>query len=664
MFEYVSLIIPIFIGGLILILIATLFPQNSIESTVTSRETDVDTKTALKKTKGVTDIQIHVENSADEKQMIDYYVSMVDPQKFTISSSSSQNPDMALLIGNATSTVNIPKSSVVALFHEPSTSRSISQETLAQVGTCLLSGTDRSHASYQNHYTYGPTLPLHKINGPWQSKSRPMSILLTETKQTENQKYAYDLVELILDLDLDVDVFGKGAEYFQSLESYQHNSHLIGQSDDVENVYRTYQFTIAIESTSEPHYITDKFVNAILCDTVPIYLGAPNVEDYFGAVIPLNRNLSHDIQLVQNILEDPKRYVVPLEAARQALAIGGKANLQTYLQCHVLPTNWNTELAYRNAQYPKPLTKLKPRLLIGGIAKDIASNVTQLKVTIQRLIDTFETVEFYVFENNSMDETARLLQQWQTEDRQHIFVKCLNLTREEQLNLVRARTFDDKPCRIELISWARNQLLDMMRPAERQEEFDFVIMLDTDIANVDMRALIQTIQYFPKDKADVLFANGLDESGASGRGNYYDFFALRMANYPYGQEISKSALDRIPEFELILKMDAPLFPVYSAFGGLAIYKMDTFEQNPKYSPYPNDALTQLYDELLPLYPDHPLISEVQRDENGHAKYIPCCGYYQCSIVCEHVVFHASLRAMGNTKMYIAPELVYIVAGSH
>ena len=42
-----------------------------------------------------------------------------------------------------------------------------------------------------------------------------------------------------------------------------------------------YQFSIVIENSREPTYFSEKLIDCLLCNTIPIYWGAPNVDQYF-----------------------------------------------------------------------------------------------------------------------------------------------------------------------------------------------------------------------------------------------------------------------------------------------------------------------------------------------------------------------------------------------
>ena len=46
------------------------------------------------------------------------------------------------------------------------------------------------------------------------------------------------------------------------------------------DVFRQYQFAIAFENSISTDYITEKYYDPLLVGTIPIYLGAPNIDDY------------------------------------------------------------------------------------------------------------------------------------------------------------------------------------------------------------------------------------------------------------------------------------------------------------------------------------------------------------------------------------------------
>ncbi len=51
-----------------------------------------------------------------------------------------------------------------------------------------------------------------------------------------------------------------------------------------------YRYSVVIENVQERDYFSEKLIDAILCKTVPIYWGCPNIGDYFdpGLMIVCN----------------------------------------------------------------------------------------------------------------------------------------------------------------------------------------------------------------------------------------------------------------------------------------------------------------------------------------------------------------------------------------
>lgn len=59
-----------------------------------------------------------------------------------------------------------------------------------------------------------------------------------------------------------------------------HNKNKSIESSKFEGLIN-YNFSICIENMQRKNYFSEKFTDAILCYTIPIYYGCPNIEDYF-----------------------------------------------------------------------------------------------------------------------------------------------------------------------------------------------------------------------------------------------------------------------------------------------------------------------------------------------------------------------------------------------
>tara|TARA_A100001015_G_scaffold311040_1_gene413500 strand:+ start:1400 stop:2275 length:876 start_codon:yes stop_codon:yes gene_type:complete len=137
-------------------------------------------------------------------------------------------------------------------------------------------------------------------------KSNIMSIMISRKKWAPGHNYRHILMKKILQENLPVDIHGHGCKDYNSLK----NNRLKGSFRRGGNEpYESYMFHIAIENYQCNHYFSEKIMNTLLSNTTPIYLGCKNIDDYFpDAVIKLNGDLDHDIKLIKNICENPKKY--------------------------------------------------------------------------------------------------------------------------------------------------------------------------------------------------------------------------------------------------------------------------------------------------------------------------------------------------------------------
>ncbi|WGQ08889.1 glycosyltransferase family 10 [Pedobacter gandavensis] len=104
------------------------------------------------------------------------------------------------------------------------------------------------------------------------------------------------LLRSILSSDLDIDIYGKGFNIsdprYKGFVEYKHTALL------------PYEYSIAIENSNEKNYITEKFVDCAICNTIPIYCGAPNIAEVY------NEKYFHTLDLDSpTIIEDIKEII-------------------------------------------------------------------------------------------------------------------------------------------------------------------------------------------------------------------------------------------------------------------------------------------------------------------------------------------------------------------
>jgi hypothetical protein len=105
-------------------------------------------------------------------------------------------------------------------------------------------------------------------------KQKKLSMIVSALGSAKaNYRKRLALVDKILASDIDIDIYGRGLQINDKRYKGQIDYKFIGLIP--------YEYSIALENCNEKNYITEKFVDCVLCNTVPIYNGAPNVADVY-----------------------------------------------------------------------------------------------------------------------------------------------------------------------------------------------------------------------------------------------------------------------------------------------------------------------------------------------------------------------------------------------
>lgn len=92
-----------------------------------------------------------------------------------------------------------------------------------------------------------------------------MTSLIASAKRDQEGHLLRHAVVDALPPGADVDIMGRGYRPF----------------DRKEEGLAPYRYSVVIENTREAGYLSEKIIDALICRTIPIYWGAPDVGDYF-----------------------------------------------------------------------------------------------------------------------------------------------------------------------------------------------------------------------------------------------------------------------------------------------------------------------------------------------------------------------------------------------
>jgi hypothetical protein len=112
--------------------------------------------------------------------------------------------------------------------------------------------------------TFGSTF-IPDPTGISRQKTHLASLIASAKRDWEGHRLRHRIVDHIRAINLPVDVMGRGYRPFAD------------KSDGL----APYRYSVVIENLREPSYFTEKLVDALLCDTVPIYWGAPDIAEFF-----------------------------------------------------------------------------------------------------------------------------------------------------------------------------------------------------------------------------------------------------------------------------------------------------------------------------------------------------------------------------------------------
>jgi hypothetical protein len=304
------------------------------------------------------------------------------------------------------------------------------------------------------------------------------------------------------------------------------------------------------------------------------------------------------------------------------------------------------------------------KVYLGLVVKNFEHQFNNFKSVYEQLKVEFPELITCVYEDNSTDNTKNLLKEL-SENNSNTFLISEIFDWKERSTI---RTWDNKPCRIECIAYARNKLMELLESKGMGEDGDLCIMIDPDISKqFPVDKLIHCVKNFPAD-TDAIFANGVESNG-----NYYDRFAYRDTEFPFDFDIyGEQNMGRLDvKSKKVFRKITQKTTVLSAFAGIGIYKASSIK-GCRYSAFPTKDLDDFYSKFIrenPCHPEVKIANAAQKNIQTHYRgsllgvrlgsffYYNCWGY-NYPIVCEHVPFHISMMMKGRGNMYIEPSLTY------
>lgn len=235
------------------------------------------------------------------------------------------------------------------------------------------------------------------------------------------------------------------------------------------------------------------------------------------------------------------------------------------------------------------MMKINKNIVIAGLARDCSINLQKNIPRIEELRNQFSWSHVVVVENDSLDDTKLVLDNWKNTS------KGVTIISENFGSL----TIPEKSAeitspgtsyyRIDKMSFYRNIYMNFIDSIE--EKIDYLIIIDLDIEFFSVNGVLNSIIKSPKNFGGI-FANGVTTNNFLGINLklYFDIFAVY--EYPLKSSFSYTFDSLEKTFKTInynvKKHD--FYSVISAFSGIAIYKFNAV-RNLKYKAIKNGVNT-------------------------------------------------------------------------
>ena len=217
-------------------------------------------------------------------------------------------------------------------------------------------------------------------------------------------------------------------------------------------------------------------------------------------------------------------------------------------------------------------------IIVCGLIYNAEKQVSFIKNWISDLEKICKSVHVVIVENNSVDRTRELLNEWKKTSNSNIYLVCsesniCNNFDYSQIESMIHKSPSSK--RIEKMSYLRNCYMKYI--FENNMKADYVFLMDFDLNGILFwDGIFHSIHEIEQNQIEVMACNGILQDGLK----YYDTFAYAKTeneldwntNFDkqnHDQDVIKNVSKKYQEN---LKLDN----VKSAFGGFAIYKFASF----------------------------------------------------------------------------------------
>ena len=176
------------------------------------------------------------------------------------------------------------------------------------------------HVIDYNDYFHASSWFVHKpfdelVNETYPDKTKKASII-SSAKWKDRNRFVKKLYKS--DESMSIDFYGRGIGHFIKNKGPNFKGEITSDVGYCKSsgLY-DYEYTLALENSSQENYFTEKIIDCYLTWTMPIYWGCPNISDFFPDNSYYNIDISRPedaIEIINNEIED--KHIEALTEAR------------------------------------------------------------------------------------------------------------------------------------------------------------------------------------------------------------------------------------------------------------------------------------------------------------------------------------------------------------
>jgi hypothetical protein len=238
-------------------------------------------------------------------------------------------------------------------------------------------------------------------------------------------------------------------------------------------------------------------------------------------------------------------------------------------------------------------------IIVCSIVRNAENGLKKNIPVINALCDEAKDYKIVVYENDSKDNTKLILKNWSVDrgpEKVHILLndniisnKTIPLSKEVSCNPF----FSSK--RIEKMVYLRNQYISYIK--KMNWEADYVIIVDLDVEALFLENILSSFSL--NIDWDAITAYGYSLS-PSWKKRYHDTYALVEFGNGEESQTEQKIKDLASKYGKLKYDDSPI-RVFSAFGGLAIYRYEAIKDVNYQLIFNNDDRVEVYCEHYSIY---------------------------------------------------------------